>query len=462
MNNNNSKQQNSNFFSTRMGLIMATVGSAVGLGSIWRFPAETQAGGGAAFLIIYTGCMVLLGIPVMLSEFVIGRAGRSDAVGAFRKLSPGKPWYLVGAGGVLTSYLITIFYMVVAAWTLEYLIQSITGNLYAGVTAGSTDSEMMTAFGDRMHEYIQGDSGPLINVALVIGINIAVLVGGVKKGIERLANIAMPMLFVLLLVFVVIAMTLPGSSEGIRYFLSPDFSKVTPSVFIAALGQALFSLSLGMGILITYASYYPADTNLPRTSVIVSFMTLFVAIMMGLIIFPAVAAFGITDHGVAGTTLVFSTLPEVFANLPGCQIWSTLFFALLLLAALTSTVSIAEPSIAFVSDRFRTSRVKATLIVLLPMFVLSSVCALSFGTLSDITICGKNIFDSLDTLTNNILLPLVAMGGCLYVGWGAPRNLLSDQLTNHGRLRTAITPAVMFVLRYLAAPAIALIMIAGL
>lgn len=179
-----------------MGLIMATVGSAVGLGSIWRFPAETQAGGGAAFLIIYTGCMVLLGIPVMLSEFVIGRAGRSDAVGAFRKLSPGKPWYLVGAGGVLTSYLITIFYMVVAAWTLEYLIQSITGNLYAGVTAGSTDSEMMTAFGDRMHEYIQGDSGPLINVALVIGINIAVLVGGVKKGIERLANIAMPMLFV--------------------------------------------------------------------------------------------------------------------------------------------------------------------------------------------------------------------------------------------------------------------------
>ncbi len=439
---------------------MATVGSAVGLGTIWRFPAEAQAGGGSAFLIIYIACVLLLGIPVMLSEFAIGRAGGSDAVGSYKRLAPGKPWYIVGGLGVATSFLITIFYMVVTGWTLEYLIQSITGNLYDGI--GGSDAEMVTGFNERMKEYVTTDWPPLINTFIVIGLNIAILIGGVKKGIERMANIAMPMLFVLLLVFMCVSMSLPGAGEGVSYFLSPDFSKVTPGVFISALGQALFSLSLGMGILITYAAYYPPTTNLTRTSAIVSSMTLLVAIMMGLIIFPAVTAFGIADHQMAGTTLVFVTLPEVFANLPGSQIWSTLFFTLLLLAALTSTVSIAEPSVAFVHDRFHTSRKRATLIVLLPMFVLSSICSLSFGSLSHITVAGMNIFECLDALTNNILLPVVAIGGCVFLGWFAPRNLLHDQLTNNGTLRSRITPVVMFALRYIAPVAILVIMVAGL
>lgn len=448
------------FFSSKIGLIMATVGSAVGLGTIWRFPAEAQAGGGSAFLIIYIACVFLLGIPVMLSEFAIGRAGGSDAVGSFKKLSPGKPWFLVGGLGIATSFLITIFYMVVAGWTLEYLIQSVTGNLYDGIS--NSDADMVKGFNERMQEYVTTDWPPLVNTFIVIAINIAILLGGVKKGIERMANVAMPMLFVLLVIFMCVSMSLPGASGGISYFLSPDFSKVTPGVFISALGQALFSLSLGMGILITYASYYPPSTNLTRTSVIVSSMTLLVAVMMGLIIFPAVTAFGIADHEMAGTTLVFVTLPEVFANLPGCQFWSTLFFTLLLLAALTSTVSIAEPSIAFVHDRFHTSRTRATLIVLLPMFVLSAVCSLSFGSLSHITVAGMNIFESLDALTNNILLPVVAIGGCIFLGWFAPRNLLHDQLTNHGTLRSRITPVVMFALRYIAPLAILVIMITGL
>lgn len=451
-----------NFFSSRIGLIMATVGSAVGLGTIWRFPAETQAGGGGAFLLVYVLCMFVLGIPVMLSEFVVGRAGRSDAVGSFRRLSPRRPWWIVGAGGVFTSFLITIFYMVVTGWTFEYLIQSITGNLYAPVAEVATDAEMTAAFTERMHEYIATDVHPLVNTMIVIAINIAILIGGVKKGIERMANVAMPVLFVLLLIFMFVALSLPDASAGVEYFLNPDFTKITPEVFISALGQALFSLSLGMGILITYSSYYPSTTNLPRTSVVVSSMTLLVAVMMGLIIFPAVVSFGISDHGLAGTTLVFVTLPEVFAHLPGCQLWSTLFFMLLFLAALTSTVSIAEPSIAFVRDRFRTTRVKAVLAVLAPMFVLSSVCSLSFGSLSGVTFNDMNIFELLDTFTNNVMLPVVALSGCLYVGWFAPRTLLGDELTNHGTLRSYLVRPIRFVLRYVAPPAIVVIMIAGL
>ena len=438
---------------------MATVGSAVGLGTIWRFPSEAQAGGGSAFLIVYILCVLVLGIPVMLSEFAVGRAGRSDAVGSYKKLSPGSSWYIVGGAGIFTSFLICVFYMVVAGWTLEYLFHSITGGLFAGI--GESDTAMVEGFGQKMQEYITTDIEPLISTCGVILINIAILLGGVKKGIERMANIAMPLLFVLLLVFMCVVMTLPGSSAGISYFLSPDFSKITPSVFISALGQALFSLSLGMGILVTYAAYYPSSTNLTKTSCIVSSLTLMIAIMMGLIIFPAVTAFGIADHSMAGTTLVFVTLPEVFANLPGSQLWSILFFTLLFLAALTSTVSIAEPAIAYIRDRYHASRRKATLTVLLPMFVLSSVCALSFGSLRTLTFAQMNIFECLDALTNNVLLPLVAIGGCVYVGWFAPHGLLHEQLTNGGSIRSRLTSVITFLLRYIAPPAILAIMIAG-
>lgn len=439
---------------------MATVGSAVGLGTIWRFPAEAQAGGGSAFLIIYIACVLILGIPVMLSEFAVGRAGRSDAVGSYKKLSPNSKWYFVGGAGILTSILITIFYMVVAGWTLEYLFESITGNLYSDL--GANQVAVTDALGERMKQYITTDTYPLISTLIVICINIGILLGGVSKGIERMANIAMPLLFVLLLAFMVVVMVQPGASAGIEYFLYPDFSKVTPTVFISALGQALFSLSLGMGILITYSSYYPPTTNLIKTSFIVSSLTLLIAIMMGLIIFPAVTAFGIADHGMAGTTLVFVTLPEVFAQLPGGQLWSILFFTLLLLAALTSTVSIAEPSIAFVRDRFGFSRKKATLTILLPMLFLSGVCALSFGSLSHLTVKGLNIFELLDAFTNNILLPLVAIGGCVYVGWFAPKNLLRNQLTNNGKIHSGITPLVMFALRFLSPVAILAIMLYAL
>lgn len=447
-------------FGSKIGLIAATVGSAVGLGNVWRFPAETQNNGGAAFLILYIACVVVLGIPVMLAEFSLGRAGRNDAAGSFSRLSPGSKWSLVGGLAIIASYLILCYYMVVAGWTLEYLWESVTGNLYNGL--GEGDATLDHAFTGKMEQYIFSDIAPLTATWAVILINIGILLGGVQKGIERLSNILMPLLFLILVVLCAVTLSLPGAGRGLEFFLSPDFSKITPEVFVSALGQTFFSLSLGMGILITYASYYPDDTRLTRTSVIVSMMSLLVAILTGCIIFPAVTTFGLDNHSLAGATLVFVTLPEVFTNMPGTVLWSIMFFLLLLVAALTSTVSIAEVSIAFMQNHFSMSRRRACLTVMLPLFVFSSVCSLSYGSLSDFTITGKNIFDFLDSTTTDILLPLVSIGVCVYVGWFAPHHLLDEQLSNHGTIKSRITSAVAFVIRYVAPLLIAAIMISKL
>lgn len=443
-------------FKSKLGLIAATVGSAVGLGTVWRFPAQVQANGGAAFLLVYIICAFALGVPVMLSEFAMGREGGSDAVGTYKKLAPGKPWWLIGAAAVLVSYMILCFYMVVGGWTLEYLVESFGTNMYTGGELSSSH------FTECMQQYVMTGYAPLYYTLAFVAINVFVLLGGVQKGIERMSNIMMPLLFLLLAVFCVTTLTLPDAKSGVEFFLNPDFSKITPAVCISALGQALFSLSLGMGILITYAAYYPANTRLTRTSVTVVSMTLVIALLMGLIIFPAVASFHLADHGLSGTTLVFVTLPEVFAMLPASQLWSVLFFLLLMVAALTSTVSIAEVSVKFMQDRFRLSRKKATWAVLLPIFPLSGLCALSFGVLSDWTLCGKIIFDALDAFTNTYMLPLVALVGCIYAGWFAPKGLLRRQLSNNGTLRMRMTTFLIFLLKWFAPIAILAIFISGI
>ncbi|MDE6575412.1 MAG: sodium-dependent transporter [Muribaculaceae bacterium] len=445
-------------FASKIGLIAATVGSAVGLGNVWRFPAETQSNGGAAFLLLYIICVFVLGIPVMLAEFSLGRASRSDAIGAFKVLSPGKPWWCVGALAVLASFLILCYYMVVAGWTLEYLVESIGTGLYSHLDEAG-GSSLHGAFAAKMQEYIATDIKPLMFTYAMIAINIVVLLGGVSKGIERLSNILMPVLFVILVLLCGVCLSLPGASAGVSYFLEPDFSKITPGVIVNALGQAFFSLSLGMGILITYASYYPSHTPLTRTSVIVSLLSLLVAVLMGLIIFPAVTAFGLDKEPLQGATLVFVTLPEVFANLPWPRLWSSLFFLLLFVAALTSTVSIAEVSVAMLQDRLRFSRRKAVLCVMLPLFALSALCSLSFGSLSDFKPAGMTIFDLLDTFTTDILLPVVSIGVCVYVGWFAKNKLLSEQLSNAGTLKARHTAVIMNIIRYVAPALIALVLI---
>lgn len=447
-------------FGSRIGLIAATVGSAVGLGNVWRFPAEAQANGGAAFLVLYILCVLLLGIPVMLGEFSLGRGTHSDAVGAFRKLSPGKKWWLTGALAILASYLILSFYMVVAGWTFEYFWQSLTGDLYAQAHTVADNDALSAGFKVKMADYVGSTWKPLIVTYVMIALNLFILMRGVQKGIEKMSNVMMPVLFVLLLVFACVAMTFPKAMEGLAFFLHPDFSKITPEVCINALGQAFFSLSLGMGILITYSGYFPKETNLTGTAMTVSALDLLVALLMGFIIFPAVMSFGLADEGLEGATLVFVTLPEVFAQMPLTEVWSSLFFLLLMVAALTSTISLAEVSIAFVQDHFNTTRRKACLWVLLPLTVLSTLCSLSQGVLSDFHLLGMNLFDFLDTTATNIMLPTAAILTCIYLGWAAPKGYFRRELSNNGELGGRFIPVALFIVRYVAPLLIGVILVA--
>lgn len=441
-------------FGSKIGLIAATVGSAVGLGNIWRFPAETQANGGAAFLLVYIICVLLLGIPVMLGEFAIGREGGTDAVGDYKRISPRTKWWIVGGTGLVASYMILCFYIVVAGWTLEYLVNSVSGNLFAGISEGTA------TFDGKMQEYVSGDWKPILYTVLMIAINMIVLLCGVRKGIEKISNVLMPLLFVILVIFCAVALSLPGASEGVEFFLRPDFSKLDGGVVIDALGQAFFSLSLGMGILITYAAYFPRNTKLGRTATIVSLLDMVVAVMMGLIIFPAVTSFGMEGENLEGATLVFVTLPEVFTRMPGTQFWAVLFFMLLLLAALTSTISIAEVSVRFFQDRMRMSRRAAVFTVLLPLLLFGSLSSLSMGSLSGFKIFGLSFFNLLDTVATNILLPLGSMAMCIYAGWFAPKGMIADQLSNGSAVRSAATRIVLFIIKWIAPVAIAVILLA--
>lgn len=441
-------------FGSKIGMIAATVGSAVGLGNIWRFPAETQANGGAAFLLVYIGCVLLLGIPVMLVEFSIGREGGTDAIGNYRRISPKSKWWLLGGMGIAASYMILTFYIVVAGWTLEYFVSALSGDLFTGIADGSA------SFEGKMKDYVSSDWKPIIFTILMIAANVAVLLMGVRKGIEKISNIMMPLLFLILVIFCVVALSLPGASDGLNFFLNPDFSKVNGSVVIDAMGQAFFSLSLGMGVLSTYAAYFPRDTRLGRTAATVSFLDMVVAFMMGLIIFPAVTSFGMQGESLEGATLVFVTLPEVFTRMPGTQLWAILFFMLLLLAALTSTISMSEVAIRFFQDRLKMSRRKAVLIVMLPLLLFGALNSLSTGLLADFKIFGLTIFDLLDTVATNIMLPLGALAMCLYAGWFAPKGLLARQLSNDARSQGVATRAVIFIIRWVSPIAIAAILIA--
>ena len=444
-------------FNTRLGLIATTVGSAVGLGNIWRFPAEAQGNGGAAFLIVYVLCMICLGIPVMIAEFALGRGGQGDAESVFRKLAPKSKWWIGGVLAILASYIILCFYMVVAGWTFEYLWHSITGDLYSAVSSSSEVSEQ--GFYSKMQEYICSDFKPMINTYIVILLNLFILMAGVQKGIERMSNILMPMLFTLLIIFACVSLSLPNAADGLRFFFAPDFSKISLGVIVNALGQSFFSLSLGMGILITYSSYYPKKTKLVPTAFTVSALDLLVAILMGIVIFPAVSSFGLQSSELKGTTLVFVTIPEIFASMPGTQIWSILFFLFLLVAALTSTISVAEVSVAWIQDRFRKSRKTSCLIVLLPLFCLSAICSLSLGTLSWVKIAGLGIFDFLDTLATNILLPAVSIWVCLFLGFRMNKSFLKNEITNQGKVSNKFYPYISFIIKYCAPPLLIIILL---
>lgn len=461
-------------FTSKIGTILAAAGSAVGLGNIWRFPIETGRNGGAAFILIYIVCILILGLPIMISEFLIGRHTHANTAGAYRILSPGTQWKWVGRLGVFSGTFILCYYIVVGGWTMHYTMLS-AANSFSGVSADGYASVFTT--------FVANPWMPTAWMLLFIGTVHYVITRGVQSGIERFSKIMMPMLFILVLILVGCSVSLPGAGAGIEFLLKPDWSKVDSSVILSAMGQAFFSLSLGMGCLCTYASYFDSKTNLTKTACNVAVIDTLVAIMAGFIIFPSLFNIGIDPNEVgAGASLTFISLPNVFLQAFGnihilpidypllTVCFSTLFYFLLFIAALTSAISLHEVATAYVSEEYNMTRRHAATIITVLVATFGTVCSLSFGPLSGITLGGMNIFDMFDALSGNILLPLGGMLISIFAGWKLDRELYRDELTNNGdltltyslrlgKLRIPLSPFRLFrfSLRYVAPIAIGIV-----
>lgn len=431
-------------FGSQLGVILASAGSAVGLGNIWRFPTEVGKGGGAAFILIYLGFIFLLAMPVMISEFVIGRSARSNAIGAFQKLAPKKLWIVAGMMGVLGGFLVLSFYSVVAGWTLHYTVQSALGQLQS---QGETD------FGALFNAFVSDPWQPIIYLAVFLLLTHFVVSRGIQHGIERYSKLMMPMLLAIIVLLVAFSLTMTGAAEGLRFLLRPDLSKVTPEVVLGAMGQAFFSLSVGLGCLVTYASYFNNDTRLVSSAMNVCIIDTMVAVLSGFIIFPTVFSVGIAPD--AGPGLVFITLPNVFllsfSEMPVLgYAFSLLFYVLLLLAALTSSISMHEICTAFISEHFNKSRRRAAAIVTLVCLVLGSFCSLSFGPWQEVTFFGRGFFDLFDYTVTKFLMPLGGLLITLFVGWYLDRKLVEQQLTNDGSIPVRTMRPLLFLIRWVA------------
>ncbi len=429
-------------FGSRFGLILATAGSAVGLGNIWRFPYMAGNNGGAAFILVYIGCVLLLGIPCMISEFIIGREGASNTARAYTKLSNGTAWKYIGFMGVLTGFLIIGYYAVVAGWCLQYIFASAAGELQG-------DPKYVAGY---FSEFSASPVKPVLWTVAILVITHLVVIRGVRGGIEKSSKMFMPTLFVLLLGLVVASCNLPGSGAGVEFLLKPDFSKVDSGVFLGALGQAFYSLSIGMGCICTYASYFSRRTNLLNTAVHISLVDTMVAVLAGLMIFPSAFSVGIAPD--SGPSLIFMTLPNVFqqafTHLPLVgYIVSIVFYVLLSLAALTSLISLHEVCTAFFLEEFRISRLRGATFVTVIACIVGALCSLSLGhTDLQLTIFGKSVFDALDFVTGQILLPFGGFLTCLFLGWYVPKKIVKDQFTNWGTLRGALFGVYLFCVRF--------------
>lgn len=438
-------------FSTRLGVIATTVGSAVGLGNIWRFPYEAGTHGGGAFLITYLCFIFAFGIPILCAEFMIGRGTHSNIFGAFRQLRSSGKWHWVGYIGIVASIMILSFYSVVAGWTLEYLYQSITGAL---------NLNSQEAYHAQFQQFSTHPWRPLLWTILFLIVNFVIVIRGVQKGIERMSNIMMPILFLILIIFCVNSLLMPGAKEGLEFLFSPDFSKIDSSVMVSAMGQAFFSLSLGLGTMMTYASYFSKETHIVKSATITACLDTTVAILSGVIIFPAVFTFGVSPT--QGPALVFEVLPNIFNQLPGGSLWSILFFFLLFIASLSSTISMSEVSIAYFTEEKKMSRNKATILNTAIALIFGTLCALSFNCLDNITIARMTIFSIFDYVSSNILLPAGGMFISFFAGWLLDRSFIHDQLTNNGSVKVRVTKAIIFSLKYVAPTGIILVFLSSL
>ncbi len=440
-------------FGSKLGAILASAGSAVGLGNIWRFPYETGAHGGAAFILIYIVCVLLLGVPIMISEFLIGRRSRANAAGAFHKLAPKTQWCWLGRVGVLCGFLILSYYSVVAGWTLEFLKEAVTGSF-----AGKGAADFVASFGS----FTGHPWRPVIWLAIFLVANYLIISRGVRKGIEKSSKVLMPLLFILLIVLGICSVMLPGAGDGIQFLLKPDFSKVNGSVLLGALGQAFFSLSVGMGCLCTYGSYFRKDTNLTKTAFNVAWIDTVVAILAGFIIFPAAFSVGIQPD--AGPGLLFITLPNVFQQAFGTMPWlaltlSSLFYLLLAIAALTSSMSMHEVVTAYLSEEYKMDCKKAAFLVTAAAIVLGIGCSLSLGIWKEYTLGGLALFDLLDFVTAKLIMPIGGFFIAIFVGWYLEKKTVWSELTNHGALKVGIYRSLIFTLKYIVPIGIAFIFI---
>ena len=436
-------------FGSKIGIILATAGSAVGLGNVWRFPYMTGENGGAAFILVYIVFIFLLGIPGMVNEFIIGRHSASNAARAYHKMSRGRPWRGVGLLGILCSTIILGFYSVVAGWCLQYLYASIAGQL-------SGDA-------DYVRSYFQEFSSSLLRPILwsvgFVLLTHLVIIRGVKKGIERISKLLMPTLFVLLIILVIVSCMLPGAMAGVEFLFKPDFSKITSDVILAALGQSFFSLSLGTACLCTYASYFGRETNLLKSAVQISIIDTIIAILAGLMIFPAAFSVGVSPD--SGPSLVFITLPNVFqqafASMPIVgYVISILFYALLAVAALTSTISMHEIGTAYFHEELKRPRVQAAWIVTVGACVIGMLSSMSCGA-CNLRLLGMSLMDFFDCITAQYMMPIGALLTSLYIGWGARTAVVNREFTNCGTVYRRLFPVYLFMVRFICPILIAIV-----
>ena len=436
-------------FGSKIGIILATAGSAVGLGNVWRFPYMTGENGGAAFILVYIVFIFLLGIPGMVNEFIIGRHSASNAARAYHKMSRGRPWRGVGLLGILCSTIILGFYSVVAGWCLQYLYASIAGQL-------SGDA-------DYVRSYFQEFSSSLLRPILwsvgFVLLTHLVIIRGVKKGIERISKLLMPTLFVLLIILVISSCMLPGAMAGVEFLFKPDFSKITSDVILAALGQSFFSLSLGTACLCTYASYFGRETNLLKSAVQISIIDTIIAILAGLMIFPAAFSVGVSPD--SGPSLVFITLPNVFqqafASMPIVgYVISILFYALLAVAALTSTISMHEIGTAYFHEELKRPRAQAAWIVTVGACVIGMMSSMSCGA-CNLRLLGMSLMDFFDCITAQYMMPIGALLTSLYIGWGARTAVVNREFTNCGTVYRRLFPVYLFMVRFICPILIAIV-----
>lgn len=434
-------------WSSKLGLIFAAAGSAVGLGNIWRFPYMTGVHGGSAFIIIYLACVVLIGLSIMIAEWTLGRRANLESASAYKKFN--KNWTFAGLLGVLSAFLILGFYPVVGGWSLAYIFKSFTGLLSS------------PAIGDEFGLFVGSSTGPIIWMAVYLVLNIVIVARGVNKGLEQASKIMMPALFILLILVGIRSVTLPGAQAGLEYLFKPDWSRVSGETLLAALGQAFFSLSLGMGIMITYGSYIPKSEKIPNNTATVVLLDTCVALLAGIAIFPGLFAFGMEPAEGAG--LVFAVVPAIFAEMGKLgPLFSVIFFSALTLAALTSSMSLLEVVVAYLMDGKGMDRKKAVAGTGVVLVIMNILASLSMGLLSDFTIFGVVIFDFFDFITDKIFLAIGGLLVALFVGWVMDKKDIKDELTNGGTVRFALFEGWYFLIKFIIPVLIAIVAVAGI